>query len=124
MGAPNGGYSTLHMIPPVWSKPRLTQVRPAAFQEVHALDEFITLKQRQISRQIHVTKNKGAMDETIWLKLYLTNFLKSDRSGATSLPFWPNDVLVPYCRDLGVRTPEAPTTNENYSHSARTISLQ
>lgn len=31
------------------------------------------------------------------------------------MPFWPNNVLVPYHPDLGVPTLEAPTKNEPHT---------
>ena len=58
---------------------------------MQALDEFIALKERQISRLVYINENLDAILETGWLKDYILTFPNRDQSSAAILPFWPEE---------------------------------
>ena len=58
------------------------------------MEKFIALKKRQINRLVCVDENLDAILETKWLKDYILTFPNRDRSGATMLPFWPEEIMT------------------------------
>ena len=82
-------------------EPRLSAVLPADPREVQALEEFIALKERQINRLVRVDENLDAILETEWLKDYMLTFPNRDRSGATMLLFWPEEIMTNEGVNLG-----------------------
>ena len=103
---PTGGYAALRTVPPPRAKPPLAAVSQADPREVTALDEFISIKERAIRKQICVGENIEAIEQTEWLKEYIQNFPTRDRSAATTFPFWPDEVQQPLRPELG-QVPDA-----------------
>ena len=91
------------------AKPRLSAVLPANPREVQALEEFIALKERQISRLVRIDENLDAILETEWLKDYILTFPNRDRSSATMLPFWPEEIMTNEGANPGERAPQVST---------------
>ena len=69
---PKGGYKVFCSVPLVRTKPVFALVLDADVRELHAIDEFIKLKEQQIAPHIQVERNMAAIIETVWLKNYLT----------------------------------------------------
>ena len=83
---------------------------------MQALEEFIALKECQINRLVCVDENLDTILETEWLKDYILTLPNRDRSGATMLPFCPEEIMTNKGVNPRERAPqvsiEAGTTDE------------
>ena len=86
----------MRSMPHTQAKPSLAPVSLCDPGEVAVLEEFITIKEKAIAKLIRVNGNLEAIQETIWLKDYLQDFLRCDHSVVETELFWPNEVQQPF----------------------------